>query len=108
MSSPDDMNAETRVQLTRIEGKLDLVNERHESMKEDVRKIEQNQADFSRRVDERFHAHGNRIQVLEARDLRRDGERSGIGKSVKTLWLISGLGGGGLGCALLVHFLHLT
>jgi hypothetical protein len=31
------MDADSRVQLTRIEGKLDLVNERHETMKEQLR-----------------------------------------------------------------------
>jgi hypothetical protein len=102
-----DMDGETRVHLTRIEGKIDLLNQRHESMKEDMRKIELTQADYARRTDERLHSQGNRIQLLESKEILRQGEQQGVTKSVKIAWMLSGLGGGGLGCALLVHFLHL-
>ncbi|HEY1606022.1 MAG TPA: hypothetical protein VGF77_10555 [Allosphingosinicella sp.] len=98
------MDADSRVQLTRIEGKLDLVNERHETMKEDVRKIERTHADFSRRVDERFHTHGNRLQMLEARNHVSEGERAAVRASARALWAVAG--GSGLLAALLAAIMR--
>ena len=68
------------VQLARMEGKIDLMNERHETTKADLSDVKQ-----------RLHGHANRITVLEADRHLRQGERQGVALSAKALhWLVAG------------------
>jgi len=81
------------VQLARMEGKIDLVNERHETVKTDLTDVKL-----------RLHGHGTRIQLLEARDYFLKGERKGLALSAKAIhWLT---GGGVIGILALIarHF----
>ena len=64
-----------RVQLTRIEGGVALLNERHENVKTDIREIREQQ-----------HRHSNRIGVLEADKHLREGERKGFITSGRLAW----------------------
>ena len=83
-----------RVQLARMEGKLDLSNLRHEQT--DAWKVT---------VDQRLHRHSNDISTLQAAEHLRAGERKGIVTSGRLIgWTISGLAGTGLGAALLKAF----
>lgn len=76
MAADVNMDLESKVQLTRIEGKLDLVNDRHETMKGDIVEVKT-----------RLHSHSNRIGVLEA----RDHQRTGAVGAVKLLWAAGGV-----------------
>ena len=74
-----------RVQLTRIEGGVTLLNERHENVKNDIREIREQQ-----------HRHSNRIGVLEADKHLREGERKGFITTGRLAWgaVTIGLSGG--------------
>lgn len=67
------------VKLTRMEGKLDLSNLRHE----------QHDARFSV-IDGRLNSHGDRIGGLEKREVGREGERKGLTMAGKVMWAIIG------------------
>ena len=69
----DDM----RVQLTRIEGGINLLNERHETVKADIRDIREQQ-----------HRHSNRLGVLEA----SEHQRRGAAVAIKIMWALGGSG----------------
>lgn len=74
-----DENESVLVKLTRMEGKLDLSNLRHD------------QTDaWKTTVDGRLNGHGERITGLEKREVGRDGERKGLAISAKALWAITG------------------
>jgi len=76
MAADPNMDLESKVQLTRIEGKLDLVNDRHETMKGDIVEVKT-----------RLHSHANRLGILEA----RDNQRTGAVGAVKLLWAAGGV-----------------
>ena len=80
------------VKLTRMEGKLDLSNMRHDQHDERFRGI-----------DSRLHSHGNRIGVLEAARHLGDGERKGLTHAGKVLWAATGLIPGGAIVALIMR-----
>ncbi len=67
------------VKLTRMEGKLDLSNMRHDQHDERFRAL-----------DGRINNHGQRIGTLEARDNSLVGERQGIGLAAKVLPFLFG------------------
>jgi hypothetical protein len=67
------------IKLTRMEGKLDLSNMRHEQHDERFRTI-----------DSRLNSHGTRLGTLEARDNILVGERQGIGIAAKVLPFLFG------------------
>jgi hypothetical protein len=104
MGTEDNMDLDSKVQLTRIEGKLDLVNERHETMKGDIGKLEERQVADTRRIDERLHSHGSRIGVLEADKHLRQGERAGLALSAKAIHWIGGGSVVAVLAAVLRHF----
>lgn len=82
-----------RVQLARMEGKLDLSNLRHEQT--DAWKIT---------VDQRLHRHGNDISVLQAANTLRDGQRQGFTLAVKAGWVLGGSGIMGMIALIARHF----
>lgn len=67
------------VKLTRMEGKLDLSNMRHD----------QHDAKFAV-IDSRLNAHSDRIGGMEKREAERGGERKGLGMAAKGLWAAAG------------------
>jgi len=73
-----------RVQLARMEGKLDLSNLRHEQT--DAWKVT---------VDQRLHRHGNDISALQQKDMMHEGERKGITAAGRVVWAAIGLIPGG-------------
>jgi hypothetical protein len=77
----NDESESVLVKLTRMEGKLDLSNMRHDQHDERFRAI-----------DSRLHSHGSRIGTLEARDNILVGERQGIGLAAKVLPFLFGGG----------------
>lgn len=79
MSEPEEI----RVQLARMEGKLDMSNLRHD----------QHDGKFVA-TDTRLNSHGERISGLEKREVARDGERKGISTAGRWLWAVIGLIGG--------------
>lgn len=80
---------EIRVQLVRMEGKLDLSNLRHEQT--DAWKVT---------VDQRLHRHGNSIGDLQARFHVQDGERRGIALTAKAIHWVTGGGVVAIGAAI--------
>lgn len=78
------------VQLARMEGKIDTINERHAAFVEDVRDVKV-----------RLNTHSERINELERDKDQKAGERKGMEYTLKVLWSIVGLfsAGGGLGLA---------
>ena len=98
MTAPDDHGA----QLARIEGKIDLQNERletanrlaeerHSGLKDDIADLRQG-----------HHRLSNRVGVLEADKHVREGERKGISLGGRVMWGgISLLAGRGAGAAIL-------
>ena len=80
------------IKLTRMEGKLDLSNMRHD----------QHDARFSA-IENRFNSHGERLTGLEGREIGRDGERKGLLTSGKLLWTAVGVIPGGAVVALLMR-----
>ena len=89
------MDAEAKVQLVRMEGKIDLINERHARNQKDMGEMKERQASDMKTVNERLHGHGNRLGVLEADRHLRAGERQGVAISAKAInWLFVGGGAG--------------
>ena len=80
------------VKLTRMEGKLDLSNLRHD----------QHDARFTT-IDGRLNSHGERIVGLEGRELGLAGERRGLLAGGKLLWAMLGFIPGGAVVALLMR-----
>ena len=78
-----------RVQMARIEGKLDLSNLRHEQTATDIADLRNS-----------HHRISNRVQVLEADNHLRKGERAGFVASGRLFQSI--MGGGVLGIAALL------
>ena len=81
------------VKLTRMEGKLDLSNLRHD----------QHDTKFAT-IDNRLNAHSERLGGLEKREVGRDGERKGLAISGKVLWAACGAIPIGIGAAILRAF----
>lgn len=79
------------VKLTRMEGKLDLSNLRHD----------QHDARFGT-IEGRLDSHGTRITGLEQRETGRDGERRAILTGGKVIWALTGTGIGGAVTALIM------
>jgi hypothetical protein len=79
-----DENESVLVKLTRMEGKLDLSNLRHD----------QHDARFTS-IDGRLNTHGERISGLENREVGRDGERRGMTAAGRIAWAAMGLIPGG-------------
>ena len=73
-----------RVQLARMEGKLDISNLRHD----------QAETRFAV-IDQRLGQHGERITGLEKRETGRDGERRGLSTAGRIAWAAVGLIPGG-------------
>lgn len=87
-----DDNESVLIKLTRMEGKLDLSNMRHDH----------HDARFSA-IETRFNSHGERITGLEGREIGRDGERKGLVTGGRLLWATIGLVPGGAVVALLMR-----
>jgi hypothetical protein len=87
-----DDNESVLVKLTRMEGKLDLSNLRHD----------QHDAKFGS-IDSRLNSHADRIGGLEKREIGRDGERKGLSTAGRIAWAASGLIPGGLIVAALMR-----
>lgn len=79
-------DSDIRVQLARMEGKMDVANERLET----ANRIndERHEAVKARlaTVDLRLHGHSDRLGILEAARHVSDGERKGIQVSTKVIW----------------------
>lgn len=75
-----------RLQLVRMEGKLDVSNERLGTVQNDIADIRRTQ-----------NSHGDRLGILEADKNRRDGEHSGRTKAGEIMWrvvsFVAGSGG---------------
>ena len=71
----NEENESVLVKLTRMEGKLDLSNLRHDQT--DAWKVT---------VDQRLHRHSNDISNLQAAEHLRTGERKGLSAAGRTLW----------------------
>lgn len=80
----NDESESVLVKLTRMEGKLDMSNLRHD----------QHDARFSS-IDNRLNRHGERITGLEHNDAGRDGERKGLSTAGRIAWATVGLIPGG-------------
>jgi hypothetical protein len=90
MNGPEEI----RVQLARMEGKLDLGNLRHD----------QHDGKFVI-IDGRLNSHGERITGLEKREVGRDGERKGLTTVGRVAWLaIGSIPGGAIVAALMKLF----
>ncbi len=74
-----DDNESILLKLTRMEGKLDLSNLRHD----------QTEARLAV-VDSRLNAHGERLGGLEKREFGRDGERKGLALGARVVWVAVG------------------
>ena len=87
---PDNIS----VQLVRIEGKLDVTNERLGNVQNDVAELRREQS-----------RHSDRLGILEAEKNRRDGERKGLGIGGKVFLSVASAIGGGSGVLALVELL---
>jgi hypothetical protein len=85
MGVPDDET--NKIQLTRIEGKLDVTNERLSNVQSDIVEIRVTQRD-----------HGSRLGLLEA----KENMRHGFNIAGKVAWAAIGtiFGGGGIAAAM--------
>ena len=81
------------VQLVRIEGKLDVTNERLSNVQNEIADIRIVQ-----------HRHSDRLGILESDRNVRTGERQGLAMGGKFLWTIIGAVPVGIGAALLKLF----
>ena len=87
-----DENESVLVKLTRMEGKLDLSNLRHD----------QHDQRFGA-IDGRLNSHGDRISGIERREAERGGERKGLATGGRILWAAVGLIPGGMIVAALMR-----
>ena len=76
-----------RIQLVRIEGKMDLSNARHDQVDKRLDNHEQ-----------RLHRHSNDISALQSKALISEGKHQGLMTGGRVLWAVIGtiLGGGGI------------
>jgi hypothetical protein len=73
------MNAEHAGEVwARIEGKLDLLNERQSRSNDDIRDLR-----------ERANGHSNRLLTLEADKHSREGEAKGFDKAVRGIYALA-------------------
>jgi hypothetical protein len=79
-----DEHESVLVKLTRMEGKLDLSNLRHD----------QHDQRFAA-LDTRLNSHGERISGMERREAERGGERKGLTTAGRVAWAGIGLIPGG-------------
>lgn len=89
MDMPDES---IRVLLTRMEGKLDLSNMRHDQTDARLKDHET-----------RLHRHSNDISSLQAKALISEGKRQGLLTGGKVIWAGIGTIFGGGGIAVLVR-----
>jgi hypothetical protein len=68
-----------RVQLARIEGKMDLSNMRHDKTEERINTHEK-----------RLNRHSDDISTLQAKALLREGERKGLTTAGRFAWALIG------------------
>lgn len=87
-----DEHESVLVKLTRMEGKLDLSNLRHDQH-------DQRFAAF----DTRLNSHGERISGIEKREAERGGERRGLALGGRIAWAGIGLIPGGVIVAALMR-----
>ena len=81
MSEGDDI----RIQLVRMEGTLNLANERLGNVQTDITDIRRTQ-----------NSHGDRLGILEADRNRREGEHTGKIRTSEIVWrALSFIGGSG-------------
>ena len=85
-----DDNESVLIKLTRMEGKLDMSNLRHDQHDERFRSL-----------DARISGHGTRIVSLETQRNINDGERKGLALSGKFIWAMVGAVPIGVGAAVL-------
>ena len=99
-----------RVQLARMEGKLDVSNERLSGVQTDVTELKTrvhkhgNEIQIIRSEMTGLANHNQRITVLETARSVGDGERKGIAHSGRALWALIGLLMTAIGAGLLRHF----
>ncbi len=87
-------DGDIRVQLVRMEGTLNVANERLGSMKDDIADIRRTQS-----------SHSDRLGLLEAARNRSDGEHTGRARTGEIIWrVVSFLAGSG-GVLTAVEFL---
>jgi hypothetical protein len=79
----NDETESVLVKLTRMEGKLDLSNLRHE----------QHDQRFSA-IDGRLNSHGERLSGIERREAERGGERRGLATGGRIMWAALGFAPG--------------
>jgi hypothetical protein len=78
-----DEHESVLVKLTRMEGKLDLSNLRHE----------QHDQRFAA-IDGRLQNHGDRLSGIERREAERGGERKGLALGGRIMWAALGFAPG--------------
>jgi len=76
--------------LIRIEGKIDLLNERNARNADDIKDLR-----------ERAHGHSNRIGALEAANYVREGEQKGVDKMLRAMYALASVCGVGTMAAIL-------
>lgn len=74
-----DESESVLVKLTRMEGKLDLSNLRHD----------QHDVKFAA-IDSRINSHGERLSGIERREHERTGERKGLALGGRIVWVVIG------------------
>ncbi len=87
--SGGNMHDDARVQLAEIRGDVKLVLAGQDRTNADVRDLR-----------ERVHVHGNRLQIIEA----KEHQRSGAVSTVKVLWGMSGFSLMGVAVLVMRHF----
>lgn len=78
-------NGVSTEQLIRIEGKLELINEKINRFTDDLKDMR-----------DRLHGHSNRLAAIEARNHLQTGERKGAETVVRLLWAVFGIGSAGV------------
>jgi hypothetical protein len=80
MLDGDNIPVSDAVQLTRIEGKIDRLNDRTGRVEGDLTNVQS-----------RLNGHSERLTAVEKQDTLADGKRQGTEQVVKVLWAILGV-----------------
>lgn len=78
----NNMDLDSRIALTRMEGKIDRINDHNERQKEDMRYVR-----------EKLHVHGNEISALQAANTLKKGEQQGSERTIRIIWALVSAGG---------------
>lgn len=88
------MDADSRVRLAEIGGDVKRIFDRFDNYAKEAERRDQAHAAFSDNVNTRLNSHSDRLRTLETVNANSAGEKQGVGKTLRFMYLVMGGSGG--------------